>query len=366
MTSSSRSGFLLIVVAGILALLAVMCLTFVTQSRSDAEEASDLDRRVQARLMLGAGLAYIQESSRLGWDLRDDDSATAANEATTPSWSSRYPSLSDPNNLIHEEAFGWVDVRNGQIGPLTRDYDGDGAYDPRFSTTLIEDSNADGIADRPAWPAVGSVCRAPLHRLRRPPFAIQPLATPNPIVQDPSAADFGLPLLRRPDPQPLLDSTVASTAQARWHDHRTGDPEPDMASFNRSWFRIHRDGPATFVVTCGAGMTLGFADWDEVRGAGMEASFGGQRNMFEDALAQEVRLHFRCEWSPAVSGAASGQHKSYPRDNESWPTHPNSFGNKSKSNTDADDRALDPGVKSANQGGTIQWIQRLETPPAVW
>src|SRR4051812_49619291 len=89
-----RRGSILIVVSGLSAILAVLAFGFLTRMRMDGEESSAMVAETQARIMLYAALSYVQEGSRLGWD--------------------------DPATPEHEEAYGWVDVRDGRVGPCGR------------------------------------------------------------------------------------------------------------------------------------------------------------------------------------------------------------------------------------------------------
>jgi len=74
--------------------------------------------------------------------------------------------------------------------------------------------------------------------------------------------------------------------------------------------------------------------------------FGGSEAAFDDALALETRLWYRIEWSPAIHNQSS-------------------FGAHAQ-NTWRDARATDASPYSVNQGGTIQFIQRLRSPPDSW
>src|SRR5688572_33473510 len=103
-----RRGTILIIVAGISALLASLALTFLVRNRSDAEETQATIREVQARIMLVAACNYIQEGSRLGWD--QYPSTPAATNDVFPTGSSAAASVP-----VHEETFGWLDVRD-EIG----------------------------------------------------------------------------------------------------------------------------------------------------------------------------------------------------------------------------------------------------------
>ncbi len=89
---TTRRGTVLIVVAGLSALLASSALIFLISVRGDVEDMNLLQREAQARIMLTAACNYIQEASRLGWE-------PAASTSTE-----------------HTEAFGWIDVRDGAWG----------------------------------------------------------------------------------------------------------------------------------------------------------------------------------------------------------------------------------------------------------
>ncbi|MDA3960532.1 MAG: hypothetical protein PF961_07060 [Planctomycetota bacterium] len=360
--TTARSGVLLIIVAALAAILATLGLTFLSMARNEGDELAWAARYTQARIMLHAGCAYVQETARIGWDRQ----------------------LGDGSN---EEAYGWVDVRGGirdraafasrmgraptaaeegrfPIGPRSNQdlvtesgaSGADGIYDAMYATTLAVDGNGDGIADRPLWPAIGSVVRCPMQRLERPPFAITQTVAPNAIANDPSDPAFGLPLLIKPDPEPLFGPgvTAASTASARWLDWSRGDVRPRAGAEGQAWVRIHRDGPATFVITCGAGASEGFRDWDEVRGLGEQALFQSNQDIFDQIVADEIRLWYRIEWSPAIAGN--------PPVTIDWRTlqlNPQGGGS-------ADNVNQQPWARVVNQGGTIQWIQRLRAAPAVW
>src|SRR5476651_1933059 len=84
----ARRGAVLILVAGVAGLMVALSVAFLTRMRSDAEENMLIVREAQARIMLTAACSYIQEASRLGYDQGN-----------------------------HEEAYGWIDVRNGKLGP---------------------------------------------------------------------------------------------------------------------------------------------------------------------------------------------------------------------------------------------------------
>jgi len=368
MIPALRRGALMILVAGLTALLASLALAFMVRTRTESEAMLGVVRDAQARLMLAAGVSYIQETSRLGWD-----------DPTTTS--------------IHEEANGWVDVRGGvrdwdlfvsKYGTPTTAQALRFPIGPRTQEDIKDESGilvagGDGIYDRawfessgqPVWPAIGGVARADVYALERPPWAVSSDATPNAIQQDRTLPDFGLPLLRFPDPMPafgpdlpsadlvardnisdrmasvaqvgpdLVKSTAAKSVRfALW---RTGDPTPRAESLNKSWFRVLRDGPATFVITCGSGASHGFRSWAEVTAAGQDGFFG-TADFFRDIRATEAILWYRVEWSPAVIHSGTGH------SDNSASYRPDSLRFRG----------------SANQGGTIQYIQRLRNEPAEW
>lgn len=285
----SRRGSILVVVAGIALLTGTLVLAFIVRNRNDVEESELVHRHIQARIMLAAACSYVQEASRLGWG---------------------------------EEAYGWVDVRDGQVGP--------------------KDCTGAALWAAGRWPAPGTHARCPMHAQVRPPDAVQPDAAPNRMVSDPADPLFGLPLLRRPDPLPVA---------ATWAEFRAGDPTPRPESANRSWFRVHRDGPATFVVTVGAGASEGFKDWDEVLAEGAAWRFSDDQGLFETIRAQELRLWYRIEWSPAVASGSGAPGFTEEYDRLGW-------------NSQLNRPIL--GCPHPNQGGTIQWIQRLRAPPLAW
>jgi hypothetical protein len=314
----SRRGTLLIVVAGLAALLSGLALAFIARMRADAEETSAALRETQARLMLLAACDYVLEAGRLGYD------APAGGAAA-----------------VHAEAFGWVDVRDGAVGPRTNDGTCCGSAVP------AEDGDGDGVADRPAWPAVGGVARAPMFVMRRPPFAIQPIVSRNPMKTDDADPDFGRPFLVNPDPLPARDGFAEFAA---------GDPRPRPGSEGVAWFRAYRVAPARFVLTCGAGASRGFRDWREVVGARATDAFGDDRALFDAAVAAESRLWYLVEWSAAVK-------------NPNWHSIDHEYG--------LPDHYLEFPINASlgsNQGkgniknllGSIRWVQRLPRAPARW
>jgi hypothetical protein len=296
----SRRGTILIVVAGISALLASLALAFLVHMRSDVEEANALVNEVQAHLMLVAGCNYIQEASRLGYD-RIALPITPVTLPTTPA--------AQDQLFHHDEGFGWVDVRDGTMGP--KDQNGylvwmDAQGNP------IPGSGAD-------WKDLNipanqrPVMRGLMYVENRPPFAIQQTVAQNPISTV-AGTNFGIPLLVNPDPMPVADLTKASYRS----DYILGDTSANAQFYVASWFRIFRETPATFIVTCGAGDTRGWSSWSEIIGSGgtnngqprlsmanvVEANyFNGDSTLFQTLLDSSVILYYRVEWSAAVHSA---------------------------------------------------------------
>ena len=341
-----RSGTILIIVAGISALLASLALAFLVRNQSDANESDAFLQEVQARIMLHAACSYIQEASRIGWDDKANQSA------------------------VHMETYGWIDVRDGFMGPKPFSE----APSSRTSTTTIRPtpfgpgvdlrnlSFNDGIP-------VGIPKRFPMYALKQPPYAIQNRAGYNLINQNPASPDYLQSYLRYPDPQPVTDNgwrkdpispggNVLATNFAAWE---TGDPTPRQSSLGLSWFRLLREpNGSMFLVTCGAGNTLGYRSWNEIQS---DPNPEG-RSMFTSAevfsvyVQSEIRLWYRVEWSPAIMaidnhliwhhGGTDDHYEQFPmnlsvRNGDEWGQ-----------------------LVHHNMGGTIPMIQRLRSEPANW
>jgi len=281
--------------------------------------------------MLSAACAYVLESGRIGWDDPSDNGT--------------------PDSI--QEAFGWVDVRSGLVGP--RDRAGGALYS---DTKVLKRRVTDAAATLPNWPAIGGVCLAPMMVYERPPFAIDRNITPNPIVNIPAQTDFGLPLLKNEEPRAQFspDLSAAATVAQRWTDWKTGsrvipgDANSPLrlrtSGDQQAWFRLKRDSPATFVATVGCGGTLGYRDWDEVEVRGATARFANDQAFFEQLLDDEIRMWYRLEWSPAIRS-----------------TGPNYGGAHNGIGTNL---GMQRWATTINQAGTIAFIQRLRSPPVEW
>lgn len=369
--SDARRGTVLIIIAGIAALMLAVSLTFLTRMRGDGEEAAYVLRDSTARIMLVNAMAYVCETSRLGWG---------------------------------EETFGWNDVHDHSVGPSCFvDKDGDGVRE-----------TAEPVWVGDAWPAPGSSARCPMYVMQRPPRAITPHLGHNPMV----IVDASLPAPpagykdgpgesltrfngvvvdvkgRRKmadfsvlDPQPVAGNRA---------DFVAGDPVPRIESLDLGWFRVYReraidhdglpagspepyydtvdlnggtypdgrqypDNGSVFVLTCGSGATQGYRFWstsDPGYDRALEPVTAGDsglfqsREQFESMRAEEQLLWFRIEWSPLV-GDQSG-HNTYSG------SYFNAIGNHREGSN------IWGHNPPSTQFGSIKWIQRLDREPPRW
>lgn len=321
---NSRAGTVLIVVAGISALLLSLTVAYLVHMRSDMEESELVVREAQARLVLIAGLQYIQEASRLGWDR--------------------------PSTPEHEEAFGWTDVRDGSAGPKDR------LGNPLYAVGSGE------------FPDIGGrAARFSLYAMERPPYALKTAFAYNPAPLNPALNWQDLVNYTKPDPQPAAET---------WEDFENGTSTPRIDSVGRSWFRVYRNRttaatvdepatyePATFTITCGAGATDGWQTYADAVTAGQGAVFNNDIEYFKLLRSQERILWFRAEWTSAVGGSGMGVRLK------------NGFWELPEINKDAyqsvyNGTALN-GVDqhwwvNRNPVGSFLWIQRLEHQPTDW
>jgi hypothetical protein len=336
-TTPARRGTVLILVAGMSALLASTALVFLMTVRDDVEDMSVLLRETQARIMLTAACSYIQEASRLGWE-----------PAVNPS-------------SEHAEAFGWIDVRDGGLGPRVNT----GTITPamRAASQHPIDSGGQGSTNFP----IGVPVRFPMHVLNQPPCAIQLTASYNPVQT--AAPDSGNSYLRYPDPQPVTDNGWAPNpadpagpiSAANFSSWLQGDPTPRSNSFGMSWFRLVREPTGSvFTVTCGAGGTQGYRSWTEVQGDQAGALFNNDPAYFSSLVLEEVRMWYRVEWSPATTAIDLNYLHEYHEEFFAVATHTYTGGGAANPSSYAG-AMMDP-----NMGGTIQWIERLRTEPSSW
>jgi hypothetical protein len=305
--TSSRSGTVLIIVAGLCALLASLALTFLVRMRSDIHESTQFLAQTQARVMFSAALNYIGETSRIGWD--------------------------DPDTPEHEEAFGWIDIRDGSVGP--RDRSGKALYRAEINPALGKGEH---------WPAVGAwtICNS-THLWSRPPTAITAHVAPNPIQQDPSLAWSSLIGFAKASPFAVAGD---------YHAFIDGDPAPLAGSGNPCWFRVYRRKPSVFIITCGTGSSGGYRSWQEVVNAGKEAQYVSS-DYWQTVRQSEPLFWYEVEWNSAVSSSSSGY--IYKHDRRIEPANISKpFGN----DTDQPNKR--------NQMGTFLYLQRLQQEPDNW
>ena len=351
-STSHRSGTILIIVAGISALLASLALTFLVRNQNEANESNAFVQKAQARIMLVAACSYIQESSRIGWDAKNNQSS------------------------VHLETYGWIDVRDGFLGPKPFS---ESPASP-IPTTAIrptpyllsgsgKDSREQANRTLSSGIPIGEPKRFPMYALKQPPYAIQSRVGYNRINQNSASPDYLQSYLRYPDPQPVTDNnwkqdqnspggTVLSTNFASWE---TGDATPRHQSLGLSWFRLLREpNGSTFLVTCGAGNTMGYRNWSEIQN---DPNPEG-RTMFPSAevfrlyIQCETRLWYRVEWSPAIMAI----------DNHLLWHHGGTDDHYEQFPMNLSVRNGDPWGQLVhhNMGGTIPMIERLRTEPANW
>ncbi|MBA3684593.1 MAG: hypothetical protein H0W72_05060 [Planctomycetes bacterium] len=360
---ASRRGALLIIVTGLAALLLSLALTFLSTMRSDGERTRAIVRDTQARIMLSAAICYVLETSRLGWG--------------------------------DQETQGWNDVRNHAVGPIPIDADPE-AGDPRAPTNRVWTSGE--------WPAPGTSMRAAMAVWERAPAAVR--AGPrNPIAVGPGLplqddadenrilvaglhGDYGsyrslgdawrVGSYDRPDPAAVVDPRVDPLA------FRAGDAKPRPGTSNLAWFRVYRESAgdhdgdrvpyydvldlnagrgadwngaadiayppnaSVFVVTCGAGASLGFRDWDEVLASDAGGTFLDDSAYFAEIRGAETVLWYRIEWSAQTGDyGPKGRRMNWSTPFDGSPIWDQIF-------------------SMPSQGGSIRWVQRLDREPPAW
>lgn len=303
---------------------------YLMNMRADLEDSDLVVREAQARIVLIAGLQYIQEASRLGWD-----------KLLTPE---------------HEEAFGWTDIRDGSAGP--KDKNGQPLYDVSSNR----------------FPCIGGkAARFEFHAVEQPPYAIKTSFTHNPAPMDASLKWQDLVNYKNVDPQP---------AAVEWAAFELGKPDARPESVGRSWMRIYRDKnpiplsipinpeepktavePATFTITCGAGGTRGWKTFNDADLEGEGALFNHDPAYFGMLRAQERILWFRCEWTSAVGGSSRG----IKIKDGYWELPEINAGSYSNIYASAPISVTDQHWwVNRNSIGSILWIQRLEREPDNW
>lgn len=412
------AGSVLVIVAGITALIALTFLMVLSLTRDDAGRASQALRMAQHRIVLTSALLYLQETSRLGWG---------------------------------EETMGWIDPR---FDPSVTRPDGS-AYrnldlvdGPRRMKSV---SNVyPPVFTAGTWPAPGSTMRADLAPCRRAPFAVsQRMACPviNQIGQradgvsifDPTKptgyADWVMRPLMNAETIPLgvlinqssrvgitytylpvvpswipygdavfktnpggIGISPIATDQASYV---AGDTNLMPEYMGLAWFRIYREvssqhdgliantldkyadgttpydiapevGNGTFVITCGAGGSRGFKDYSEANAA-LPGWFADAQT-FGQIRQSEIVSWYRVQWSPQIGGNFN---KEQMRDNFDlqW-THPFGIYNHNVLTDRGTVVVQDPGsdihttrIDTAGVKapfGSFSWVQKLEKEPPQW
>lgn len=360
--SRSRSGTILIIVAGVSSLLASLSLLFLARMRSDMEESALLMQEGQAHIMLVAACNYIQEASRLGYD----GPPKRADDTYEPS--ANYSSY-------HREGFGWIDVRDGTRGPKATNDSSNPTVAPGIPHPFVYGVHGDDNS----FPIM-TARRFDMYVKNVPPFAIRLDAAPNPIRP---IENQGIPYLLNPDPMPVLaPQNFASPTDTEFKAFERGNPDPRMNSTGRAWFRLFRLGArdpadprydarfarynaATFIVTCGAGGSRGFKDWQEVVDEESDDLFAGDQGLFAQIQQNEIRLWYLVEWSPAVGGQMffnSIHHRDWTWDANNDAFSITQYGVFPMNHTHYTHSQARP----YNYGGTIRLIQRLVIEPEKW
>ncbi|MDA3960314.1 MAG: hypothetical protein PF961_05965 [Planctomycetota bacterium] len=414
----NRSGVILIVVAGIVSMLMVLAVAFLSRNRSDALDNQVVADDAQARITAVSAFRFIQESSRLGWEDGSQGSWTLASGA-------RYQA---------QEGFGWTDIRDGSVGPRAphapsgapepswwqANWPAFPAPAPLWWKATWPHYGVDGSGALPTtdgahsstvlrWPAPGTVYRAELHRLARPPRAVLPVYAPNPVpsLAEPSASSLA------GTPNQTTRSGVATTARnaflaaargerARGSWHGMLDPQPAADTLNafvagdrspvagtdgRTWFRVYRElpqdhngrddaswtdphydavpipGHSVFVVAAGAGGSYGFRFWDDTDPgfsralepitASESGLFGSDEELFRETQRRSRVLFFRVEWSALQASADNWRY----------------YGRMEQHRSDRIEHSSSPnwpGTVVRSFAGNLKWIQRLDEEPVRW
>lgn len=338
MRGITRRGTVLILVAGISALVVTTAVAFLTLVQRGSSVSARVLGEAQCRTMLHAACLYVLEGSRLGYD--------------TPAFVKKTGQ--------HREGHGWIDVRdmnaNNGVGPL------DQFKEPVFAPGSRR------------WPDIGGVVVCPMYRWTRPPCAISPRMAYNPIIADDERRGdprWGRPYLTQPDPLPVVDNGWPAEVHARnWNAFLNGDSTPSSATMGRAWFRIRRHSASRFIVTCGAGGTNGFRDWEEVLAAGSNKGpagtlggpefFDGNPRLFDSLLAAEVRTWYEIQWSAAVVPLYFHYFVTWDSpDNKGHLPYSYIAQSVNSSQSNRETNRYTP-----NPVGTISYIQRLDGPPS--
>lgn len=377
-------GSILILVAGMAALLLSMTVAVLVAARSLAGPSIIVLAEAQNRITLGSALLYIQETSRMGWG-------------------------SGPGDM----SYGWTDVRDGSAGPCGQT-DANGVPQPQYTGS--------------AYPAEGGVFRGDLYAWQLPPCAISTNPSPNPLrladadltqaawsaeVSKPAPADFTAfdariqtgfdPYWLRASQRTQTDGVGPYVGQpvkdtwAAFISRSNLAPRPE--SIGLTWFRIYREkdsdrngdgtpwydtvpfaGHGTFVVTVGAGGTRGYRFWngatDYLNGrTGLPASSTAQsaaiepvtaeasgqfvdERTFRVARANERIAWYRVQWTANSSAGVDSLVNTFLGRGGGGVNYLNAMIARQGQMRDLN---ITP-----HYGGAIRWIQRLEQEPPTW
>jgi hypothetical protein len=182
---------------------------------------------------------------------------------------------------------------------------------------------------------------------KRPPTAISANVAPNPIRHQPSLNWQALVNFPNRDPQPAIADPIQFL---------TGDRNLLPWSENPCWFRVHRRKPGVFIITCGAGSSGGYRNWQEIQDAG-EANRWNNSAMWQAHRDQEPLFWYEVEWNAAVNVTSSGY--MYLTDYSIVPNNVSkTFGNTGTFGADHPNKR--------NHMGTFLYLQRLEREPDRW
>lgn len=259
-----RRGSILIIIAGICALLATLAATHLLRSRTEAAESLRVVQVGQARLMFAAACCYILEAAvpvveAAGAGASRGDQVTdpqgyftaLGNRPNPPGrLVGRFPmySMRLPPNAASLKRVYDPDVRESQRPTRWRADPTEYAIDPETGKKADNQPAPSGVWDSAPLPGSDNLAWFRVFWL-----AMVPKATPDPYKSTPPAV--------------FPDSPSAQTAAAT----------------------------AVFIVTCGAGATRGYRSWDEVIADNAQSLFGDE-DTFRDLLANEIRYWYEVHW----------------------------------------------------------------------
>ena len=385
--NSYRSGSILVLVAGLAALLLSLAVAVFANSRALNEPSRSVIQESRNRIMLSSALMYLKETAILGWG-------------------------SGPGDM----AFGWTDVRDGKVGPRGQGRDFSGNTLPL------------GWKTGGAFPAPGAVLRGDMFAWEVPPYALNQDIAPNPLKltdadASPSAwkSVIGTAISRKKSAGTYAYSTTTEDIWKRsvnqmtteghgtffnrpvydtWANFEKGSKKPVLQSMGKGWFRIYREvdgdrdgkgdpwydtvahaGSGTFIVTVGSGSTRGFRFWDNVTDylngrKVIPPSINGISNQIEPTTAKDSGLFaseavfaqlrrseriawYRVQW---VGSSSDGFDPGMTEVNESGVPIRNRFTPMFSGGSDDGTQKNYPNF----YGGAIRWIQRLEQEPPKW